>query len=901
MHCSTTWLPRTHFPASETRRVVPARDRRRATTLLVDEGSRYHRSMGAMLLLGRSALRGRWRSHLALIALLTIGVGTALASFTTAWRTDHAYPDYLRRANVSHLVINPTIVTDRLLEVVRTTPGVESVTMSMLLTVETDDIDPALQAEFANVTLPLGSADGRYIDADRPAVVEGRMATADNEIFLNRGAADAYGLQVGDRIDVTFVPTQPNGPPPTDEPSPIATEPVEVVGIGVFADEILPDDLYPSVKIFFSPQLSARYSCVTKQPGPDDPRSIDELNELFFPDHCASDAALLALRLTEGDAGVDDVLAELDARFAAETARLPASVHENNFGFLVIPTVTSVEAERVRSSVEPVVLALRLFGLSALAAAVVLAAAAVYRTTRDTEADTRIWSQLGVARSQRMLAVAAPTAIGIAVGLAGAVLAAWLASGIGPVASVSVLDPSPSLGIPGAIVAAVVPAALVVLIVTLLIAARGVTSMAARQTTQQRPNRLSDAAAKTGDVPLALGVHAAVRGQSRGGAGLLLGASVVAIAVGTMALIYSTNLTATVSEPARYGWTYDLAATINAGFEGADVDGIDRTLDRPEVARWGVGATALSGTIDGVKLPAIADITGLAGLDVPTLEGVLPRNDHEVALGATSAERLDATVGDRVTVVTDFGERDAVITGIVVLPPFGAFLSDRAGLGTGIMLAAPFFQEIVNSAEAAAGVPHGTFYDTIGGFVAIDLSDGVDAQAFAGTLDDAIAGWDEFGRLPTLHVDPVRPAQIANLVSVKAAPSLLALLVALTSTVGLVAALGRAISVRRRELAILRALGCKGAQLYATTAWQALTVIVIGLVVGVPVGIIVGSALWRRFASDLGIMPAPTMPWAWLGLVVGAAIIVTVAAVILPCRRAVGGVPAATLRDTSPG
>ena len=104
------------------------------------------------------------------------------------------------------------------------------------------------------------------------------------------------------------------------------------------------------------------------------------------------------------------------------------------------------------------------------------------------------------------------------------------------------------------------------------------------------------------------------------------------------------------------------------------------------MAGWGVAATALSATIDGVKLPAIADVSGLADLGLPTLEGELPRNDHEVALGSTSAERLDVSVGDQVTVETDFGERDAMVTGIVVLPSIGAFLSDRAGLGTGILL-----------------------------------------------------------------------------------------------------------------------------------------------------------------------------------------------------------------------
>jgi hypothetical protein len=71
--------------------------------------------MGATILLGRSAMRGRYRSHVALIALLSVGIGTALAAFTAAWRTDHAYSDYLRRADVNQLQINPGPSTDRLL------------------------------------------------------------------------------------------------------------------------------------------------------------------------------------------------------------------------------------------------------------------------------------------------------------------------------------------------------------------------------------------------------------------------------------------------------------------------------------------------------------------------------------------------------------------------------------------------------------------------------------------------------------------------------------------------------------------------------------------------------------------------------------------------------------------
>ena len=92
----------------------------------------------------------------------------------------------------------------------------------------------------------------------------------------------------------------------------------------------------------------------------------------------------------------------------------------------------------------------------------------------------------------------------------------------------------------------------------------------------------------------------------------------------------------------------------------------------------------------------------------------------------------------------------------------------------------------------------------------------------------------------TVHVAPVRPAQIADLASIQTAPPLLAGLIALTMVIGLVAGLGRAIRIRRRELAVLRALGCRSSQIYATLCWQALTVVVIGLVVGVPLGTIGG-------------------------------------------------------------
>ena len=200
--------------------------------------------------------------------------------------------------------------------------------------------------------------------------------------------------------------------------------------------------------------------------------------------------------MTAGDAGVDDVLASLDARVAAENSRLPAAMRAENFGFQIIPTVTSAETDRVRRSVEPVVLALRLLGLACLGGAIVLAGATAHRTIQGADVETKIWSQLGAARSQRMIAVASPAALSIVGGLVGALLAGWLASGIGPVASVSVLDPKTSFGIPAAVIVAVIASALLVLIALLTLSAWSATSSAAGKTSRGNTNRLADAAAK---------------------------------------------------------------------------------------------------------------------------------------------------------------------------------------------------------------------------------------------------------------------------------------------------------------------------------------------------------------------------------------------------------------------
>ena len=232
-----------------------------------------------------------------------------------------------------------------------------------------------------------------------------------------------------------------------------------------------------------------------------------------------------------------------------------------------------------------------------------------------------------------------------------------------------------------------------------------------------------------------------------------------------------------------------------------------------------------------------------------------------------------------------------------MLPGIGTFLSDRAGLGTGIFFSAAFFRAVTSEAESIAGVEDGAFYNDIGGFIAVDLRDDVDAAAFVATVGDDNLKWDTAGNPPLVHLDPIRPAQIADIDSVKSAPLLLSCLIALTIAIGLMAGLGRAIKARRRELAVLRALGCRRTQLYATASWQAVTVVAIGLGVGIPLGLIGGSAVWRSFASNLGILPEPEVPWSWIAGAVAAAMVLAVISALVSGHRATAERSATVLRE----
>jgi len=158
--------------------------------------------------------------------------------------------------------------------------------------------------------------------------------------------------------------------------------------------------------------------------------------------------------------------------------------------------------------------------------------------------------------------------------------------------------------------------------------------------------------------------------------------------------------------------------------------------------------------------------------------------------------------------------------------------------------------------------------DGAASFVAVDLHDGVDSRAFLTDISDGLLTWDTNGFAPFLYSDPVRPAPVADVAAIRAVPSALVglLAVAMAGALGLgVTAAARA---RRRELAVMWALGCVTRQLRASVRWHALLVVGLGLAVGVPLGVALGGTSYRAFAAGLGFSPDPEVTVGWILLIV---------------------------------
>jgi hypothetical protein len=143
---------------------------------------------------------------------------------------------------------------------------------------------------------------------------------------------------------------------------------------------------------------------------------------------------------------------------------------------------------------------------------------------------------------------------------------------------------------------------------------------------------------------------------------------------------------------------------------------------------------------------------------------------------------------------------------------------------------------------------------------------------------------------------PITPTSLVNFGEAVNFPLIFGGMLAVPGAATLVHLLVVSVSRRRREMGLLKVLGFVNGQIVATVAWQATALAFVGIVVGVPLGTVLGRQVWDAFAGNLGAVPVPVVPWWLLAAIVLGSVVVADLLAIAPALAARRSRPQQLLR-----
>jgi hypothetical protein len=789
---------------------------------------------------GRASIRRQWRSLVGIAILLGIVGGLALFALAGARRTQSSYPRFLRSRNPSTMAVDVGGGADlhaTLAEIADLPQVAQARAYRATYTAELVDGVPDLEHEFE----ALGSVDGRYFDQDVFTPVHGRLpdpARAD-EVAVNEAAATRYGYHVGQQIEFGTASPEDVESGSEDVKPKVVTH-ATIVGVGVFIEEVLQDDTDRSPLVLFTPAFM---------------KTVKGLETYAWE----------GLVLRHGDADVAPVTK------AITDVGGPAAVFR----------ITSTDTFHALQAVRPVSLGLATFGLIAALAGITLVAQALDRHVRASRADAAVARAMGA--SPRLIA------IGTAVGPAGAIVAGALLAGLVAVAASPAMpigrlrrfEVAPGFDVDGTVFGLgvlVLAAALIVVLV--VVSFRETSDLGWRR--GRHPRTQGAVGARLGWLPppAAAGLRFAFEpgdGPTAVPVRSVMAGTTIAIAALTAALCFGASMSHLISQPRLYGWNWDATMVAGAGYgnvnpiAAAEMLGADHGVDAFSGAFFGTDH------IDGRALPLLgmepdSDVTP------PIRSGRMIRRPGEIVLGTASLAEFGKRIGD--TVTSSSGPLE--IVGTATFPSLGVVHGDHTSLGVGGLVATdqlPGFDRNVPSGIGGAIPP--TYGPNV---LFVRFRPGADRAATTQRLEQLAP---DIGDYNGLQVTPAqRPAEIVNADEIRNSSTFLGVAVACAALASLGIALTAAVRRRRRDLALLKAMGFTRRQLGVAVAWEATATVVVGIVIGVPAGIAASRLLWERFANQLDVVAEPTVPAIVVAVVAVAAIVVANLLAALPARDA---------------
>jgi putative ABC transport system permease protein len=569
----------------------------------------------------------------------------------------------------------------------------------------------------------------------------------------------------------------------------------------------------------------------------------------------------------------------------------------NAAGSPQILRVTSTDVFHAEQAIRPVSFALAGFGVIVGLACIVLVGQALNRQVQSERASHDVARALGAGPSQIAAAIAVGPAVAVAAGALLAAVAAVLASPAMPIGPVRRVEAAAGIDVDWTVigldaVALVVVLAAVVAVVTWREAPARV-QRRARLARPPRPPRAFGAAKLPPTAAMGLRFSLAPgTGSTAVPVRSVMASAAVAIAALTATVTFGASMAHLVSHPHLFGWNWDVALVDGAGYGNTNPPATEAAFAADgDIEAWG-GAFYGADDVNGVNLPLLGMDPSSAVIP-PIRDGRMIERTGEIVLGTATLAQLHVAIGD--TVQTSSGPLRVV--GSATLPTIGVVHGDHTSLGVGGLVApqqVPGYDRNIagGDPDVAAPTPAAAYGPNV---LFVRFRTGADKKAAAVRLQgmaDSIADYNG------IVVTPVqRSAEIVNANDIGGAAAVLAGAVAVSALASLALALTAAVRRHRRDLALLKALGFTRRQISATIAWQATSTIAVGLLVGVPVGIVVGRLTWQLFARQLDVVAEPAVPLVAIMVIVVAAVVAANALAALPARSA-RAVPAAlALRD----
>jgi hypothetical protein len=788
--------------------------------------------MAAIWMTAWAEWRRRWRSFVVLTVLAGLAGGVALTAYTGSRRAGTSFDRLLERQKSPNVSVEMDERPDS--ELVREAAELPGVEVAVhAVILIVAPADRGLVVGQDTIAVALPVVAGDY-PADS-GIVEGRLydERRADELVVNEAMRDRLDADLGDRLVlVSLTPAQWDAVEETGGRYPSPAGPTQEVTLVGVARGAEDVADAPDPILFVTPAYYERH-------GPEIARS-EGVRLRVDKDHLA---------------GIEDRVRSL-------------------FGDDAVVEPEEDIAGSIEDGLAVEVNGLRVFAAAAAVAGLVALGQALIRQAEIMSVQHPTCRALGM--TSRQLNAAGVTAV-LPVAAGGALLAAAIAVAAGPLAITGLArqaepDPRPWFD------PAVPYGAILVGLIVLALAAGAFALAGARGHTEERvvPARASRRTSSFTRLPapVGLGVRMALD-TGRGPATLPSRPALVGAAVGVAGVVAALAVGARIDHllatPKLWGAGYDATVVMGAevpshetaaqqlaGTPHVDAVAVFESLNVPVYA---------ADRIDEVGATTARPYRGTIPPVIP--EGRAPVAPDEVALGEGVLDRLDVEVDD-IVAVDRAGER-------VELRVVGSFLRPGENDASSGMLMTPEGFEGLEGEDDDSGVLV-RFAPDVDAGAALDrlraLGERVDVTVAADDAPSNVDNLDELGALPW------------------ALAAFLALLGAIAAAHALVSTTRR----RRHDLAVLRVLGFVSGQVHSTLRWQALTVAAVGLVVGVPAGLIAGRRIWSALAEAVGVVDDWSFPWLTVVLAVPAAMSVAVLLAIPPGRAAARVSPGRILR-----